>query len=273
MAALLTSISNGRRKGEVGGPFLTCVNLPKFEGFKLKKKKCSNYSDCEMRICFQVECCVWERFSFKASGSHLPCVVEQVKSLPLFANKFDNPSHRLSLNDSNNMEHIQSELIRDKENNHRRWRQEKKTHRTMPSFTFLPSSSSQQIEHLVDCDNISEFQHSSSEEPRNFAILGTDLRPTWSQANFLAPVVTDSLQSPTWSPEDTNVKVAHVTVSITNHGGKKCDFCMSICVFAYKTLINVLLRLYRILKVLTWFAVNKSRKGKKVIIILEESLS
>lgn len=39
MAALLTSISNGRRKGESGRPFLTCVNLPKFESLKLKKKK------------------------------------------------------------------------------------------------------------------------------------------------------------------------------------------------------------------------------------------
>lgn len=37
MAAPLTSISNGKRKGEVGGPFLTCVNLLKFEGLELKK--------------------------------------------------------------------------------------------------------------------------------------------------------------------------------------------------------------------------------------------
>lgn len=142
----------------------------------LNKKKCSNYSDCEMWICFQVECCVWEQFSFKASGSHPPCVVEQVKSPPLFANNLENSSYQMTattwstLNQS--WSEIKRKIIADDVG--------KRTHRTMPSFTFLPSSSSQQIERLVDCDSISEFQHSSSQEPCNFAILGTDLRPTWS---------------------------------------------------------------------------------------------
>lgn len=34
IAAQLTSSSNGKRKGEVGGPFLTCANLERFESLK-----------------------------------------------------------------------------------------------------------------------------------------------------------------------------------------------------------------------------------------------
>lgn len=97
----------------------------------------------------------------------------------------------------------------------------------MPSSAFLPSSSSQQQERLVDCDSISEFQHSCSQEPCNLAILGPDLLPTWGQAHLSAPGVPAHLQSPTWltsmgpsgsdpppwsEMEDMTVKVPYLTV-------------------------------------------------------------
>lgn len=45
-------------------------------------------------------------FPFKASGSHLTYVAEQVKALCLLANSLDTPSYHLSLNDSDEMERI-----------------------------------------------------------------------------------------------------------------------------------------------------------------------
>lgn len=62
---------------------------------------------------------------FKASRAHLTHVVEQVRSLCLLVNNLDTPSYHLSLNDSNEMEHIKSEMISDKKNNHGRLSQKK----------------------------------------------------------------------------------------------------------------------------------------------------
>lgn len=85
-------------------------------------------------------------------------------------NNLDTPSYHLSLNDSNEMEHVKSEMIRDKENNHGRLSQKKNK---QDDAIFLPSSSSQQQERLVDCDSICEFQHSSSQEPGNLSYFGS----------------------------------------------------------------------------------------------------
>lgn len=84
MAALLTSICDGRRKGELGGPFLTCVNLL----LLLFTKKKKNVPVVVIVKCerFRVERSVWEQFSFKASGSQLAYVALRVKSLCLLVN-------------------------------------------------------------------------------------------------------------------------------------------------------------------------------------------
>ena len=129
----------GGGKGSRADPSWHVSIYQNFESLKLKKKKkkSSNYSDCEMWICYRVECCVWERFLFKASGSCLACVVAQVKSLCLLVNNLDTPSYHLSLNDSDEMGRVKSEVIRDKENNRGRlWQKKNK----QDDATFRPPS-------------------------------------------------------------------------------------------------------------------------------------
>lgn len=142
MAALLTSISNRRRKGEVGRPFVTCVNLLNFERFR--QKKSSNYCGCEMQICFQIECCLWEQFSFRESRLPLVHISHMLLSKCLLVNNSDTPSYHLSLNDSNGMEHMKSEMIRQKENNHGRLTQNKNKQDDaiyrLPSFFLLSTT-------------------------------------------------------------------------------------------------------------------------------------
>lgn len=135
--------------------------------------------------------CVWEQFLFKASGSRLAYVAQQIKSLCLLVNNLDTPSYHLSVNDSEEMEHVKSEMIRDKENNRGRL-SHKKNKQDDAISAFLPPSSSHQEKRLLVCDSISEFQHSSSQEPQNSAILGADLLPTWGQAHLFVPGVCET---------------------------------------------------------------------------------
>ena len=110
----------------MGGPFVTCVNLLNFESLKVTKKS-SNYVIVKCEYVSQLSAVFGNNFHSKHLRCHLDLayIVEQVKSLCLLVNNLDTPSYHLSLNDSNETEHVKSEMIRDKENNHDRVSQKK----------------------------------------------------------------------------------------------------------------------------------------------------
>lgn len=132
------------------------------------------------------------RFSRSKHLGHISrAFAEQVESAPLLANNSDNPSLRLSLNDSSDVERVKSELITDEENNHgRRSRGEKRRDGAVSPSS--PPSFSQYRGSLVDCGSISGFlRRLPGAVQRGY--FGADLRPTGSQARALAAKV------PTWS--------------------------------------------------------------------------
>lgn len=130
-------------------------------------------------------------FRSKHLGHTSRAFVEQVESAPLFANNSDNPSLRLSLNDSSDAERVKSELITDEENNHGRRSQGGNARDVSPSS---PSSFSQHHGSLVDCGSISGCLHQrpGAVQRGYFGVGGVALQPTGGQACVLPAKL------PTW---------------------------------------------------------------------------
>lgn len=157
--------------------------------WKVTTKKWSSYRDC--KICFRVECCVWEQFSLKTFGLPLDHTSHVLLS---------KANHRVCWLITERLHYITTAWMTATRWStfNQRWSaikkrqsQKKNKHHDaiyhLPSFFFLNNN----------CDNISEFQQSSSQEPSNFAILGPDLLPTWCWAHLSVSGAHFPLSSPT----------------------------------------------------------------------------